>query len=287
MRSHPPALTTLARQVLAREVGLAKGARVLVAVSGGPDSMALLDVMARLRKPLGVQVCAHGVDHGLREEAGAELALAEAHARSLGVPFAFTRVTLESGGNLQARARTARYAALRAAALAAQCAQIATGHHADDRAETVLMRLLRGSGPSGLAVLPPAAGDLIRPFIRARKAVVMAHLSRHGIAFASDPSNASARFLRVRVRSELMPLLESLGPGVIEHLCALADQLSNAPKPALSLPRATQSALALLAERRTGEVLLPGGLVVRAEAKKRSGPRAASALPAAPNCEEV
>jgi tRNA(Ile)-lysidine synthase len=287
MRSHPPTLTTLARQVLSRELRGTQGARVLVAVSGGPDSMALLDVMARLRKPLGIDVCAHGVDHGLRVEAVEELALAESLARSLSVPFALTRVTLEPKGNLQARARKARYAALREAALHANCSFIATGHHADDRAETVLMRLLRGSGPSGLAVLPPRAGDLLRPLIRARRADVLTHLTRHGLAFATDPSNASARFLRVRVRTELMPLLESLGSGVVGHLCALADQLTSAQKPSLSLPRATQAALSQLAAGGRGEVRLPGGLVVRATPKKRPSEGQTGVAGQLPDCEEV
>ncbi len=264
-RSHPPTLVTSTRATLTREIALARNDRVLLAISGGPDSMALLHVMASLRERLGYELVAHGVDHGLRTEASAELDLAESLARSLDVPFERTRVSVAAGGNLQARARSARQQALADAASRASCTLIATAHHADDRAETVLLRILRGAGPSGLAVLPPRDGALIRPFIRARKSDVMAHLDRHRIAFATDPSNASLRFLRVRVRVELMPLLASLSPTVVTHLCALADQLSpmHRESPIFSMPRATQRALIQIIETRAGEVWLPGDLIAR------------------------
>ena len=114
------------------------------------------------------------------------------------------------------------------AAASAGAELIATAHHADDRAETVLLRLLRGSGPNGLAVLPPRAGVWIRPQCRARKADVLAHLTRHRLPFADDPSNLNRRFLRTRVRHELLPLLEQLSPQIVGHLCALADALQGA-----------------------------------------------------------
>ena len=272
MRSHPPTLLTLTR-ALVREIALVpRGARVLVAVSGGPDSMALLHVLARLADELGCAVVAHGVDHGLRAEAARELDLAADLARTLGVAFDRTRVALVAGGNLQARARAARYDALEAAARVASCDRIATAHHADDRAETFLLRLLRGAGPRGLAVLPPRAEQhgmiRIRPFLRARRADIEAHVRRHALPFATDPSNANPRFARARVRHELMPLLEQLSPAIVTHLSALADQLerldaaqtAQEPSP---LPRATRMALeVLLAGRAPGaEVRLPGGLV--------------------------
>ncbi|MCS6901237.1 MAG: tRNA lysidine(34) synthetase TilS [Polyangiaceae bacterium] len=201
------------------------GMTVLVAVSGGPDSMALLHVMARLAPRLGVKVVAHGVDHGLRPEALGELELAQGLAHNLRIPMGITRVEVAPGGNLQARAREARYRALREAAQVAGAQRIATGHHADDRAETVLMRLLQGSGLRGLGCLPARQGELIRPFLRARRQDVIAHLVRHRIVAAQDPSNNDARFLRTRVRSEVMPLLETLSPAVVTHLNDLANDL--------------------------------------------------------------
>lgn len=246
-RSHPPSLIRLAERLLRDERLLARGDVVLCACSGGPDSSALLHVLALLRPRIGHEVVAHGVDHGLRAEAAAELALARDLAARLGVPFSVTRVEVAPGANLQARARAARFAALAAASAAHGARAIATGHTADDRAETLLLRLLRGAGPRGLAVLPPRASlsldgmvsacegaappgapahiELIRPLLLARRADVLAHLRRHQLAFADDPSNANPRFTRVRVRRELLPLLEDMSPAIVDHLCALADML--------------------------------------------------------------
>jgi tRNA(Ile)-lysidine synthase len=279
--SHPPTLLTLAKRALGSEIHLPKNVRVLVATSGGPDSMALLDVLAKLREELGFSLVAHGVDHGLRAEAAAELDVVEAHAKRLGVVFGRTRVRVEPGGNVQARARDARYAALAVAKKNARASLLATAHHAEDRAETVLMRILRGSGASGLAVLPAIHGDRVRPFIRATRQDVMLHLERHAVPFMQDPSNDDARYLRTRVRHEVLPLLAALDPNVVAHLCALADDLAplheddkNAEAP-FRIPRATRIALAALAHApanssgRAAEVRLPGNLVVRSETKTR------------------
>jgi tRNA(Ile)-lysidine synthase len=278
-RSHPPTLLTLASRTI-EDAGLwRRGDLVLAAVSGGGDSMALLHVLALLRKRLGHEVVAHGVDHGLRAEAAAELDLAEQVARSLEVPMTRSHLDVAPGGNLQARAREGRSKALRAEAERVGAKVIATGHHADDRAETVLLRMLRGAGPRGLAVLPPRAGDLVRPLVGARRKDVLAHLARHELPYASDPSNADPRFLRVRVRHELLPLLEGLSPGIVGHLTALADQLgeeSTAPRDPRSqenpsnpvahigpLSRASRDALARLARTKStkARVTLPKGLV--------------------------
>lgn len=272
-RSHPPTLLTLTARTLRDECGELGGARIVVATSGGPDSQALLHVLARLAPRLRFELFAHGVDHGLRPEARSELELAAALARSLGVPFSKSRVVVKSGGNLQARARVARYRALEAAQRETGATLLATAHHADDRAETVLMRLLRGTGIGGLGVLAPRSGDRIRPFVRARKSDVLAHISRHALPHATDPSNQSRRFLRVRVRLELMPLLESLSPNVVEHLNAVADELCEAPPPfvvdgsgePVPLGRAHLVAIRRLVEKqsRSAHVLLPGGRAVR------------------------
>ncbi len=233
-RSHPPTLFTLTRRALRDELALPRGTCILAAVSGGPDSMALLHALAVVAPECGCRVVAHGVDHGLRAEAASELDLAETLAARLGVLFRRTHVEVARGGNLQARARAARFVALRRAAAEARADVIATGHHAEDRAETVLLRLLRGAGPRGLAVLPPRDGDLVRPLLAARRADIEAHLARHGLPYAADPSNADPRFLRVRVRTEVLPVLQRLSPGVVAHLNALADQLADAPRPELA-----------------------------------------------------
>ncbi|MEI7892387.1 MAG: tRNA lysidine(34) synthetase TilS [Myxococcales bacterium] len=199
----------------------------MVAVSGGPDSMALLHVLALLRGKHDFRFVAHGVDHGLRPEAEGELDGAEAFARALDVPFDRSRVSVVAGGNLQARARTLRYEALEAHVARVGASWLATAHHADDRAETVLLRLLRGAGPRGLAVLPERSGLRIRPMLAARRAAIDSHNTRHAVPFFLDPSNDNPRFLRVRVRRELLPLLAQLDAGVVEHLNALADDLAG------------------------------------------------------------
>jgi tRNA(Ile)-lysidine synthase len=235
-RSHPPSLLRLVERAIRDEALFGRGDVVLCACSGGPDSTALLHVLALLRRRIGHVLVAHGIDHGLRPEAPAELALAKQVAEASGVPLGVTRVEVGAGSNLQARARVARLAALGRAAAQTGARVIATGHTADDRAETFLLRLLRGAGPRGLAVLPPSAPGpgtttLIRPLLRARRVDVLAHLHRHALPFAADPSNADPRFSRVRVRRELVPLLEDLSPRIVEHLCAVADMLATEPDP--------------------------------------------------------
>jgi tRNA(Ile)-lysidine synthase len=135
------------------------------------------------------------------------------------------------------------------------------------------LRILRGSGVSGLGVLPPRSRHLIRPLVRARKSDVVAHVSRHALPHAIDPSNTDRRFLRVRVRLDLMPLLEGLSPRVVEHLVALADEVRMSPAPVLedasgfpvALSRSHLQAIRRMVERRelSGRVLLPAGREVR------------------------
>lgn len=301
-RKHPPSLRTFALAVLREEKVVTRGETLLCACSGGPDSTALLHVLALLRKRRGFELVAHGVDHGLRPEAAAELGLAAELCAKLGVPFDVTRVDVLPGPGVQARAREARLTALAAAARRADAKCVATGHTADDRAETFLMRMLRGAGPRGLAVMPPSSPwpqsevqgasaascaallqprhgpepaavlRLVRPLIRARRSDVMQHIQRHGLRFATDPSNRDERYFRTRVRQELVPLVESLAPRAVEHIVALADMLEDADsarraeivsgdEPAVELRRAHR--LALARARRLGrprlELRLSGG----------------------------
>lgn len=287
--SHPPALLRRTARTLREETPLARGDAVVVAVSGGGDSIALLHVLARLSAELGIQLFAHGVDHGLRPEAGAELDLAERLARDLGVEFSRTQLAVPAGGNLQARAREARYAALDAARKERGARWVATAHHANDRAETVLLRILRGASPRGLGVLPAASAERLRPFIRSPLSTIRRHLERHELAFASDPSNQNPRFLRTRIRHELIPLLEDIAPGATEHLNHLADEwtdedpvvVTDAQGHAVPVRRsqATQIRLARKMGSSTARVWLAGGLEIIPcgdTAKRRSSMEARS-----------
>lgn len=198
----------------------AAGSRgVLIAVSGGPDSMALLELAARWRGEASAPpVFAATVDHGLREGSREEALLAARHAASRGVPHRILDWRGDKPATrLQERARDARYALLVEEARRVGANVIVTAHHADDQAETILMRLLRGSsvgGLAGMAALSQRDGlSLFRPFLTLRKADLVAFCEGEGVAFVRDPSNENPRFGRTGAR-RLAALLaaEGLGP---------------------------------------------------------------------------
>jgi tRNA(Ile)-lysidine synthase len=177
-------------------------ARLGLAVSGGPDSMALL-LLAAAAFPGRVQAAT--VDHKLRQESMIEALHVEDICGRIGCPHAILEVTVPDGpGGLQAEARTARYEALSRWASAEGLDQLATAHHADDQAETVLMRLGRGSGVAGLAGIRPVRHEaellLVRPLLGWRKSELVHIVSQAGIAYVEDPSNRDERFDRTAVR---------------------------------------------------------------------------------------
>lgn len=217
-----PSLSTLARRVL-DGARIARGATIVVACSGGVDSQVLLDVLAHVGKRGRIRVVACSVDHGLRPAAKDELSLVAALAHDRGVDHHTVEVSVKPGSNLQARAREARWKALRDVAGAVGASRIATAHHREDRAETVLIRILRGAPLEGLAVLAPESHDVVRPLIHASRSRIESHARDRKIAWAEDPSNADPRFLRTRVRKEVLPLLRTLDPRIDEHLVGLAD----------------------------------------------------------------
>jgi tRNA(Ile)-lysidine synthase len=205
---------------------LAALAAVILAVSGGPDSMALLVLAARWRaaRKTGPKLFAVTVDHGLRLQSASEAKSVQQLARSLDVPH---RILHWRGRKpmtgLQRAARVARYRLLAQFARAAKAGHIATAHTLDDQAETVLMRMSRGSGITGLggmkkiAPLPVAPGRrrastlwLVRPFLDISKARLLATLKRAGVEHIEDASNRDPRFARARLR-ELMPTLAREG----------------------------------------------------------------------------
>lgn len=189
-----------------------------LAVSGGGDSLALL-LLATAALPGRVEVAT--VDHGLRPESAGEAGMVARVCGALGVTHATLPVALPSG-NLQVRAREARYAALTDWSAERGLSALATAHHADDQAETVLMRLARGSGLAGLAGVrarrvvlsehPPAEVLLVRPLLEWRRAELAEVAAAAGLVPANDPSNADDRFDRVRMRRALaaIPGLDAL-----------------------------------------------------------------------------
>lgn len=167
---------------------------------------------------------AASVDHGLRPEAPEEIALARSLADSLRVPFVALRVDVPAGPSRQALARAVRYQALRACAAERGATRIAVAHTLDDQAETVLARLLRGASVDGLAAIAPRRADgVVRPLIDCHRDAVHAYGRAMAIRSADDPSNRDPRYLRVRVRHRLLPVLCAENPRLPAQLAALAD----------------------------------------------------------------
>ena len=180
--------------------------------------------MARLAPPRGWRLSVAHVDHGLRQGSADEAALVDALASARGLAFRALAVEVEPGGSLQDRARTARHAALRAEAARVGASMIALGHTADDQAETVLMRALAGASPAGLPAMAERERGLARPLLRVWREATIAYCAALGIVPVEDPSNADPRFLRSRVRHELIPALEAVFPGARRRLVVLAER---------------------------------------------------------------
>lgn len=195
-----------------------------MAVSGGPDSAALLHVLHRFADELRLTLYAASVDHGLRPDAARDVAVAQELAARLEVPFRPLKVEVGEG-SVQAAAREARYAALRDAATEVGAQRIAVGHTLDDQAETVLFRLLRGARVAGLGgILPRREDGVIRPLIDCRREEVRRHVERFELPNLTDPTNSDDRFTRVRVRHTLLPALAEESPKIAERLAQLADE---------------------------------------------------------------
>lgn len=207
-----------------RRAVLRRGEIVVVACSGGPDSTALLDALARLAPPRALSLHVAHVDHGLRAESRVERDLVASAAAARGLPFTSLRAAVAAQGpSLQDRARAARHDALRELARSLHGTAIAMAHTADDQAETVLMRALAGATPRALAAMAERRGLLSRPLLRVWRVDVEAYCAALGLPTATDPSNRDPRHLRTRVRHELLPALETVFPAARRRLCVLAE----------------------------------------------------------------
>jgi tRNA(Ile)-lysidine synthase len=195
----------LADELLTRCTFPSAGSAVTCAYSGGADSTALVVLAQRA----GCIVSAIHVDHGLRESSASDADDAERLAGRLGVDFACRVVRVEPGPNLEARARAARYAVLPPGVL--------TGHTADDQAETVLINLLRGAGADGLAGMAPGP---TKPLLQLRRAETAELCAALALPVVTDPSNADRRFVRNRIRAEVLPLLDDIAHRDVAALIA-------------------------------------------------------------------
>jgi len=209
------------------DLGRAKG--LVLAISGGPDSTALMVLVAAWpERPPTLVVT---VDHGLRPEAADEAVMVAANAARLGLPVQIVKAEAIAGrGNLQAAARAARYGLLADAARAAGHDTIVTAHHRDDQAETFLLRLARGSGVYGLTAMAPETDldglTLARPLLGVSRRALLSIAQDSGLAFADDPSNTDMRYDRVRMR-QLLPSLAGHGL-TAERLAETAGRLGRA-----------------------------------------------------------
>lgn len=214
------------------ESGPGAAADVLVALSGGPDSLALAAATAFEAPRAGLVAGAIIVDHGLQAGSAEVAEVAARQADELGLaPVLIRRVEVANGagsetGGPEAAARTARYDAIDAALAETRARAVLLGHTLDDQAETVLLGLARGAGAGSLSGMAPQTGSRIRPLLGIRRTTTRAFCTDSGLDPWLDPHNDETRFSRVRVRREVLPVLErELGPGVAEALARTATQL--------------------------------------------------------------
>ncbi|SPQ00841.1 tRNA(Ile)-lysidine synthase [Candidatus Sulfobium mesophilum] len=199
---------------------LSGGETVLVGLSGGPDSVCLLSILADLRGSYGVTLHAVYVNHNLRPgEVGKEIKFCEDFCREKGVNFLVKSVDVLSlaktlGLNKQEAARQLRYRAFDEAATEVEAARIALAHNADDQIETICMRFLRGAGPAGLSGMPLKRGNIIRPLIEIERADIESYLAAGSISFVVDSSNLGTEYFRNKIRQVLVPVMKELNPSL-------------------------------------------------------------------------
>jgi tRNA(Ile)-lysidine synthase len=261
---------------------LAGGETVLVAVSGGADSVSLLSILTALAPAWRLTLHVLHIDHALRPDSGRDAEFVRALGARLDVPVDVERVQV-GPGSVEAAARAARYAALQAWADRLGAARIAIGHTADDQAETVLMRVLSGAGVRGLAAIPPVRARIIRPLIELRRQALREALAEAGLDWVEDPSNRDPKFLRNRIRHELLPLLAaSYHADVVP---ALADVARLARESVQALDHAAAIELARLAAVEADALTLPRAALaalpasIAAEALRQAAARFGSRAP--------
>jgi len=219
----PEHLDELGRRVVvgAGSLGIPNAAHLVLAVSGGPDSMALLHGAARAAPDHGWRLTVAHLDHGLRPDSAADATFVTDAAAALRLRVELRKTDVAAlaraeGRSIEDAGREARYRFLDE--IASDDGFILTAHTLDDAAETVLLNLLRGSGLAGVRGMPARRGRIVRPLLTQRRSDLRALLDEGGIAYRLDPSNADPAYLRNRVRSELLPMLEALRAGAVDRI---------------------------------------------------------------------
>ena len=226
-RAWPPLLHHMVKTIRTKTL-FEPGQHLLVAVSGGPDSVALVSLLHRLRTPWRLTLSAVHGNYGLRgSESDGDQECVEALCQKLDIPLYTMQLNVQNrarGTSLQAAARDARYSGLTTIAHRCGADRIAVGHTADDQAETVLLWMLRGAGLSGLSGMPACRdGIIVRPLHEVRRREILAYLQSEALSFRHDSSNDKPIYLRNRVRHEIIPALQRVSPASVKALCRLAD----------------------------------------------------------------
>ena len=220
------------KHTVSRHRMISEADSVIVAVSGGPDSVCLLHVLHELKNELPIHLVVAHFDHGLRpSEDESETDFVRGLAESLSLPFETAKGRLlarRTPGSGEEAARNARYAFLERVRKKREAQKIALGHNLNDQAETILMRLLRGSGPSGLTGIPPCRErSIIRPLIEIERSEIENYLKARKLTSVTDSSNLKTDYLRNKIRLELMPLLEGQQPQLVRLLGRTAEILRD------------------------------------------------------------
>ncbi len=203
---------------------LDQGSSILTGVSGGPDSVALLHLLFAIGLENNYHIGVAHINHGLRgDSADLDAAFVETLAKKLNVPYYAIKVDLfairkKTGTCLEEAGRDVRYAFFHETADRYGFDKIAVGHHLEDDAELILMNIIRGSGPTGMAGIPPVRGRIVRPLIHCRRKEILSFLKYRNIAYVYDKTNDSNLFQRNHIRHSLIPALEHYNPRIVENL---------------------------------------------------------------------
>ena len=261
---------------------LAPGERVVVAVSGGPDSLALLSILREILPVVPLHLTVAHFDHGWRRESEDDCDFVALMAAQWGFAFHAGRAS-DDIPRTEGAARSARYAFLRHVVAATSSTAIALGHTQDDQVETLLLHLLRGSGSRGLSAMRRRDGDLARPLLDISRADIEAYLSRLHLTPRRDPSNDDPRFTRNRLRQQLLPAVDAFDPSARELLARTADilseedhyledQVAGLPE-TIATDRDAFARLPPALQRRVIRRLIPDAGFLEVEAVRRGDPR--------------
>ncbi|HEY8108626.1 MAG TPA: tRNA lysidine(34) synthetase TilS [Patescibacteria group bacterium] len=201
--------------------------KLIVAVSGGVDSVVLLDLLNELRHELELDLVVAHADHGLRRGSAKDARFVEALAHGLGLPSASTRLDLNPGGNVEARAREARYRWLETIRKRRKADYVVTAHQADDQVETLFLHLARGTGMQGLSGMKTLSGTVLRPLLGTPRAQVARYARRRKLKFRRDPTNRNVKHARNRIRHQVIRSLRKINPQLVETVSQSMRVFSN------------------------------------------------------------